>query len=42
MLARLIPREVEATLSSQFSLVDALTEMEEHLKDERTLTDNGK
>ena len=35
MLARLIPREVEATLSSQFSLVDALTEMEERLKDEK-------
>jgi len=35
MVARLMPREVEATVSSQFSLVDALMEMEENLKDEK-------
>jgi len=35
MVARLMPREVEATVSSQFSLVDALMKMEENLKDEK-------
>ena len=42
MVARLMPKEVEAKISSEFTLVDALMEMEENLKDERTLTDNGK
>ena len=31
MLARLMPREVEAKISSEFTLVDALMEMEENL-----------
>ena len=35
MVARLMPREVEAKVSSEFTLVDALMEMEEHLKDEK-------
>jgi hypothetical protein len=35
MVARLMPREVEAKVSSQFALVDALMEMEEHLKNEK-------
>ena len=35
MVARLMPREVEAKASSEFTLVDALMEMEEHLKDEK-------
>ena len=29
MVARLMPREVEAKISSEFTLVDALMEMEE-------------
>ncbi len=35
MVARLMPREVEAKVSSQFTLLDALMEMDEHLKDEK-------
>ena len=35
MLARLMPREVEAKVSTQFTLLDALMEMEENLKDEK-------
>ena len=35
MVARLMPREVEAKVSTQFTLLDALMEMEEHLKDEK-------
>jgi hypothetical protein len=42
MVARLLPREVEATLVSQSSLVEALMEVEDYVKYERTLTDNGK
>ena len=38
MVARLMPREVEAKISSEFTLVDALMEMEEHLKDEGDAT----
>ena len=38
MVARLMPKEVEAKISSEFTLVDALMEMEEHLKDEKSLT----
>ena len=40
MVARLIPRKVEAKVSSQFTLLDALMEMEENLKGERELPDN--
>jgi len=36
MVARLMPREVEAKISSEFTLVDALMEMEENLKDEKS------
>ena len=35
IVARLMPREVEAKVSSEFTLVDALMEMEENLKDEK-------
>ena len=35
MVARLMPGEVEAKVSTQFTLLDALMEMEEHLKDEK-------
>ena len=35
MVARLMPREVEAKISSEFTLVDALMEMEENLKGEK-------
>ena len=35
MVARLMPREVEAKISSEFTLVDALMEMEENSKDEK-------
>ncbi|MCH2392991.1 MAG: hypothetical protein MK238_10715 [Nitrospinales bacterium] len=35
MVARLMPREVEAKVSTQFTLLDALMEMEEHLKDKK-------
>ena len=42
MVARLMPREVEAKISSEFTLVDALMEVEDYVKYERTLTDNGK
>ena len=35
IVARLMPREVEAKVSYQFTLVDALMEMEEHLKGEK-------
>ena len=35
MVARLMPREVEAKISSEFTLVDALMEMEENLKEEK-------
>ena len=34
MVARLMPREVEAKVSTQFTLLDALMEMEENLKEE--------
>ena len=37
-----MPREVEAKISSEFTLVDALMEVEDYVKYERTLTDNGK
>ena len=30
MVARLMPREVEAKISSEFTLVDALMEVEDH------------
>jgi hypothetical protein len=40
MVARLMPREVEAKISSEFTLVDALMEMEENLKDERGSSGN--
>jgi len=30
-----MPKEVEAKVSSEFTLVDALMEMEENLKDEK-------
>jgi hypothetical protein len=36
MVARLMPREVEAKISSEFNLVDALIEMEENLKEEKS------
>ena len=36
MVARLMPKEVEAKISSEFTLVDALMEMEENLKDEKS------
>ena len=36
MVARLMPREVEAKISSEFTLVDALMEMEENLKEEKS------
>ena len=36
MVARLMPREVEAKVSSEFTLVDALMEMEENLKEEKS------
>ena len=42
MVARLMPKEVEAKISSEFTLVDALMEVEDYVKHERTLTDNGK
>ena len=42
MVARLMPREVEVKVSSQFTLLDALMEVEDYVKYERTLTDNGK
>ena len=35
MVARLMPREVEAKASTQFTLLDALMEMEENLKGEK-------
>ena len=35
MVARLMPREVEAKISSEFTLVDALMEMEENSKEEK-------
>ena len=35
MVARLVAKEVEAKISSEFTLVDALTEMEENLKGEK-------
>ena len=35
MLSRLLPREVEATVVSQSSLVDALMEVEDYVKYER-------
>ena len=35
MVARLMPREVEAKISSEFTLVDALMEMEDNLKGEK-------
>jgi hypothetical protein len=35
MVARLMPREVEARVSTQFTLLDALMEMEENLKGEK-------
>ena len=36
MVARLMPREVGAKVSSQFTLLDALMEMEENLKEEKS------
>ena len=36
MLSRLLPREVEATVVSQSSLVEALMEVEENLKEEKS------
>ena len=36
MVARLMPKEVEAKISSEFTLVDALMEMEENLKEEKS------
>ena len=42
MVARLMPKEVEAKISSEFTLVDALMEVEDYVKYERTLTDDGK
>ena len=35
MVARLMPREIDAKVSSQFTLLDALMEMEENLKGEK-------
>ena len=35
MVARLMPREAEAKVSTQFTLLDALMEMEQHLKTRR-------
>ena len=35
MVARLMPREVEAKISSEFTLVDALMEVEDYVKYER-------
>jgi hypothetical protein len=35
MVVRLMPREVEAKVSTQFTLLDALMEMEENLKGEK-------
>ena len=35
MVARLMPREVEVKVSTQFTLLDALMEMEENLKEGR-------
>lgn len=35
MVARLMPREIEAKVSTQFTLLDALMEMEENLKEEK-------
>ena len=35
MVARLMPRELEAKVSTQFTLLDALMEMEENLKGEK-------
>jgi hypothetical protein len=40
MLSRLLPREVEATVVSQSSLVDALMEVEENLKEEKSCFHN--
>ena len=36
MVARLMPKEVEAKISSEFTLVDALMKMEENLKEEKS------
>ena len=35
MVARLMPREIDAKVSSQFTLLDALIEIEENLKEEK-------
>ena len=35
MVARLMPREVEAKISSEFTLVDALMEVEDYVKSEK-------
>ena len=35
MVARLMPREVEAKISSEFTLVDALMEVEDYVKGEK-------
>ena len=35
MVARLMPREVEAKISSEFTLVDALMEVEDYVKNEK-------
>jgi hypothetical protein len=36
MVARLMPRDVEAKVSSQFTLLDALIRMGEKLKDKKS------
>ena len=35
MVARLMPKEVEAKISSEFTLVDALMEVEDYVKGEK-------
>ena len=35
IVARLIPREIDAKVSSEFTLLDALMEMEDNLKGEK-------
>ena len=38
MVARLVPREIEAKVSSEFTLVDALMEVEAYVKNEGDAT----
>ena len=40
MVARLMPKEVEAKISSEFTLVDALMEVEDYVKYERGSSGN--